>query len=107
VTILAPNFNVNLGNTNPVQGEDNVLTGAIVGGIVDVRGNAQIYGTIISMYDTSSYPSGYVTNIGATVGDGGSESTEPGDIGTITIIPSPSNMLPSGVATPIVLYIMP
>ena len=66
-TILAPHFNVNLGNTNPQQSDNNVLTGAIVGGIVDVRGNAQIYGTIISMCDTSQWPSGYVTNIGATL----------------------------------------
>ena len=102
-TILAPNFNVNLGNTNPVQGEDNVLTGAIVGGIVDVRGNAQIYGTIISMYDTSSYSSGYVTNIGATLGDGGSETTDAGDVGVISIAPDADKMLPNGVNTPITI----
>jgi Tfp pilus assembly protein PilV len=100
-TILAPHFNVNLGNTNPDAGENNVLTGAIVGGIVDVRGNAQIYGTIISMADTSSYTSGYVTNIGATEEDGGSETTEAGDIGTIEITPAEDNLLPSGITTDI------
>ena len=31
-TILAPHFNVDLGNTNPEQSDNNVLTGAIVGG---------------------------------------------------------------------------
>lgn len=102
-TILAPHFNVNLGNTNPEQSDNNVLTGAIVGGIVDVRGNAQIYGTIISMADTSSYTSGYVTNIGATLNDGGSETTELGDIGVISITPEEDTMLPSGVTTPIIL----
>jgi hypothetical protein len=102
-TILAPNFNVNLGNTNPVLGEDNVLTGAIVGGIVDVRGTAQIYGTIISMFDTSIYNSGYVTNIGATLGDGGSETTVPGDVGVIEITPAQDKMLPSGITSPIVI----
>lgn len=102
-TILAPHFNVNLGNTNPTQSENNVLSGAIVGGIVDVRGNAQIYGTIISMADTTSYTSGYVTNIGATENDGGSETTEAGDIGTITITPNEEQMLPSGITTPIIL----
>ena len=101
--ILAPHFNVNLGNTNPVQSENNVLTGAIVGGIVDVRGNAQIYGTIISMADTTNYPSGYVTNIGVTLEDGGSETTEPGDIGIIEITPGEEQMLPSGISTPIIL----
>lgn len=102
-TILAPHFNVNLGNTNPQQSDNNVLTGAIVGGIVDVRGNAQIYGTIISMCDTTQWSSGYVTNIGATLDDGGSETTELGDIGVIGITPDEDQMLPSGITSPIVI----
>ncbi len=102
-TILAPHFNVNLGNTNPQQGDNNVLSGAIIGGICDVRGNAQIDGTIISMADTTQWSSGYVTNIGATLDDGGSETTELGDIGTIGITPAAESMLPSGIATPIVI----
>lgn len=102
-TILAPHFNVNLGNTNPEQSENNVLTGAIVGGIVDIRGNAQIYGTIISMCDTTQWPSGYVTNIGATLNDGGSETTELGDIGVIGITPDMDQMLPSGITSPIII----
>jgi hypothetical protein len=106
-TVLAPHFNVNLGNTNPVAGDSNVLTGAIVGGIVDVRGNAQIYGTIISMFDTTPYSSGYVTNIGATLDDGGSETTELGDIGTIEITPEADMMLPSGITSPIVIETSP
>ncbi len=102
-TILAPHFNVNLGNTNPVAGTENVLRGAIVGGIVDVRGNAEVFGTIISMADTSSYTSGYVTNIGATLDDGGSETVAIGDVGTINITPDADNRLPSGITTPIVI----
>lgn len=102
-TILAPHFNVNLGNTNPAQSDNNVLTGAIVGGIVDVRGNAQIYGTIISMCDTTGWSSGYVTNIGATLDDGGSETTDLGDIGVIGITPEEGSQLPSGITTPIVM----
>jgi len=102
-TILAPHFNVNLGNTNPNQNDNNVLTGAIVGGIVDVRGNAQINGTIISMCDTTVYSSGYVTNIGATLEDGGSETTELGDVGVIDITPQEDMMLPSGITSPIII----
>lgn len=102
-TILAPHFNVNLGNTNPQQSDSNVLTGAIVGGIVDIRGNAQIYGTIISMADTSEWTSGYVTNIGATLGDGGSETTEVGDVGVISVTPEEERMLPSGILSPIII----
>jgi hypothetical protein len=101
-TILAPNFNVNLGNTGSLDaGSGNVLTGAIVGGIVDIRGNADIHGTIISMYDTSAFSSGYITNIGAA-DDGGSEST--GYVGgTISITPDPDQLLPSGITSPIVI----
>jgi hypothetical protein len=102
-TILAPNFSLDIGNTNPNGGDDNKLTGAIVGGIVDIRGNAEIYGTVISMYDTSGYSSGYVSNIGATSDDGGSETTDPGDIGVINITPDPDKLLPSGITTPIVI----
>ena len=102
-TILAPHFNVDLGNTNPQQSDNNVLTGAIVGGIVDIRGNAQIYGTIISMCDTTAWSSGFVTNIGATLEDGGSETTELGDIGVISITPEEDMMLPSGITSPIII----
>jgi Tfp pilus assembly protein PilX len=101
-TILAPNFNVNIGNTGSFEsGSENVLTGAIVGGIVDVRGNARIYGTIISMFDTSTYSSGYVTNIGAA-NDGGSESVGYSG-GTIEITPDPERLLPSGITTPVII----
>ena len=102
-TILAPHFNVNLGNTNPQQSENNVLTGAIIGGIVDVRGNAQIYGTVVSMCDTTQWSSGYVTNIGATLDDGGSETTELGDVGVIGITPDADQLLPNGIISPIVI----
>lgn len=102
-TIMAPNFSLDIGNTNPTRSENNVLTGAIIGGIVDIRGHAEIYGTIISMFDTSSYPSGYVSNIGATLGDGGSETTDAGDVGVISVTPDPDRMLPSGITSPIII----
>ncbi len=102
-TILAPHFNVDLGNTNRERSDNNVLTGAIVGGIVDIRGNAQIYGTVISRCDTSRWTSGFVTNIGATLDDGGSETTDLGDIGVISITPEADMMLPSGITSPIII----
>ncbi len=102
-TILAPNFNVNLGNTSELEeGSESHLTGAVVGGIVDVRGNARIDGTIISMYDTSPHSNGYVTNIGFA-DDGGSEGGDPGDIGTITIVPPENKMLPGGIISDIII----
>jgi hypothetical protein len=43
-----------------------------------------------------------VTNIGVTLDDGGSETTEAGDIGTIEITPNPDQLLPSGITTPVI-----
>ena len=103
-TILAPNFNVNLGNTQELLEGESILKGAIVGGIVDVRGNATIDGTILSMYDPS--PLGYSaraygTNVGFS--DENDEAGIPEDVGTIHITPNPDNLLPSGMVTPIVI----
>ena len=97
-TILAPHFNVNLGDANngEVESDENVIKGLVVGGIVDIRGNAEIVGTVISMCDTSQWTSGYVTNIGATLNDGGSETTSIEDIGTIDITPDPQQKLCQG-----------
>jgi len=44
-----------------------------------------------------------VTDIGATLDDGGNETTEPGDVGTISVTPNPDNLLPRGMVTPIVI----
>ena len=90
---------MNLGDANngEVESDENVITGAVVGGIVDIRGNAEIYGTVISMCDTSNWTSGYVTNIGATLNDGGSETTSIEDIGTIDITPDTEQSLFPGL----------
>jgi len=103
-TILAPNFNVNLGNTQELQATESVLTGAIIGGIVDIRGNAKIDGTILSMYDPIKHGSSaraYGTNVGFS--DENNEAGIPEDIGTITISPDPTRLLPSGIVSPIVI----
>jgi hypothetical protein len=81
-TILAPHFNIEIGKLDPDADDINEINGSIVGGIVDVRGNAQIHGTIISMADTTVYSVGYITEIGVTP-DGGS-----GYVGSIEITPS-------------------
>lgn len=102
-TILAPNFNVNLGNTTELEYDrQSELNGAIVGGIVDVRGIVDVNGTIISMYDTRSHSSGYVTNIGSTDDDGGTEGGAfAGE--NIRIVPSQEQLLPDGINTKIVI----
>ncbi len=103
-TILAPNFNVNIGNTKELESEsESVITGLIVGGIVDVRGNANVNGTILSMYDPSELgyaARAYGTNVGFS--DENNEAGIPEDIGTIHIAPDPDNLLPLGVSSQIV-----
>jgi hypothetical protein len=103
-TILAPHFNANLGNIDPTEPEkQNQINGIIISGIVDIRGNAVVNGTIISMADTTQYSDGYVTNIGATLNDGGSETTAPGNLGTTVMTPKPGGLLPNRIKTPIII----
>ncbi len=100
-TILAPNFNVNIGDFNK-EGEssDSKITGILVGGIVDIRDNAVIEGTILSMANLDNISSGiqyYGTNLGYWEGDfeesGGSVPMS----ANITITPNPDSVLPLGI----------
>jgi len=101
-TILAPNFGVDIGGRgyDSESNPESKLTGVIVGGIVDVRGTANIEGTILSMYypdtDRGSAARYYGTNIGF-YDDGGETSGATGFPGDIRIIPQPDNQLPFGI----------
>lgn len=91
-TILAPNFNVNIGDFyNPFMQSQTTLKGIVVGGIVDVRDYARIEGTILSMATIHNDPFGikallYGTNIGSAWG-----------ATNIRITPKPENHLPSAI----------
>jgi hypothetical protein len=106
-TILAPNFNVNIGNATTLEdGSDSVLKGVVLGGVVDIRGNARIDGTVISMGDPdpdSSWTSAagqIATNIGFS-GESGEATLA--DSGAIVISPDENNMLPMGIKTKIIM----
>ena len=101
-TIMAPNFGVDIGGRG-YDGEsnpDSKMTGIIIGGIVDVRGTANIEGTILSMYypdtDLGTGASYYGTNIGFYA-DGGETAGASGIEGDIRIVPQPDNVLPFGM----------
>jgi hypothetical protein len=101
-TILAPNFNVNIGDFSKEGEQSNSkITGILVGGIVDIRDNAVIEGTILSMADLSHIPSGsvhlYGTNLGYWEGDAEESGGSVPDTYNIHIIPQPGNMLPYGM----------
>ncbi len=108
-TILAPNFDVNLGNTQTLLSQsESVLTGLVVGGIVDVRGNANIDGTLLSIYDPGplgSVAAQYGTNVGFS-GEN-SEAGIPADVGTIYIHPDPGRMLPVGISSSVIVVPLP
>jgi Tfp pilus assembly protein PilX len=99
-TILTPNFNVNIGGFNS-DSSDSKLSGIIVGGIVDIRGDAEVDGTILSMYypDYDLGTSGrsyYRTNIGY-YGDAEAGDLPPDTQGTVVVTPNPDRVLPFGI----------
>jgi len=105
-TILAPNYNVNIGDTKALQdGSESVLTGVVLGGVVDLRGNAKVDGTIVSMHypdpEEWGYSAGQVaTNIGFS-----NENNEAGGNpdGVITITPDPNGKLPPGMSSKVLM----
>jgi len=106
-TILAPNYNVNIGDTKALQdGSESVLTGIVLGGVVDIRGNARVDGTIVSMCypdpDDWGWSAGQVaTNIGFS-----NENNEAGGNpdGIITITPDPDGKLPPGMSSKVLMF---
>ncbi|MCD4823862.1 MAG: pilus assembly PilX N-terminal domain-containing protein [Phycisphaerae bacterium] len=109
-TILAPNFNLNIGDVNETQaGSNSELVGLIVGGIVDIRDNAVLNGTMLSMANLE-YLSARSNNPwywGSNVGNWESSGEDSGALITgstafcssekIRITPDPDNVLPMGV----------
>jgi len=103
-TILAPNFNVNSGALS-TDDSSSKLTGLIVGGLVDVRGESDVDGTILSMFypdsDLGEGRSDVRTNIGFFDDE---EASVPEDAqGRVHIKPNPDRMMPMGVMTKIVV----
>ncbi|MCF7957890.1 MAG: hypothetical protein K9M57_05510 [Phycisphaerae bacterium] len=99
-TILAPNYNVNIGNTKALaNGASSVLKGIVLGGVVDVRDNIQIDGTIVSMHYPDPADWGAAAGLVATNIGFSSENAEAGGnaSGVIKITPQPDNLLPVGI----------
>ena len=99
-TLLAPNFNVNIGDFHR-EGEssDSKITGILVGGIVDIRDNAVIEGTILSMADLDniSSPYKYGTNLGYWEEDAEEYGGTVPMTTYIKITPTPGATLPMGI----------
>ncbi len=101
-TILAPNFNVNIGDFNK-QGvsSDSKITGILVGGIVDIRDNALIEGTILSMANLDHVSDSSAFYYGTNLGYWENDYEESGGVvpmtANITIRPQPGTKLPLGI----------
>jgi len=91
-TILAPNYNVDIGNGTGTS----TLTGLVLGGVVDVGGDATVDGTIVSMADPLELGE-YAGMIDTTIGTS--------DQGThnIGVTPSPDRLLPMGISMKILI----
>jgi len=91
-TILAPNYNVDIGNGTGTS----TLTGLVLGGVVDVGGDATIDGTIVSMADPLELGE-YAGMLDTTIGTS--------DAGThnIGVTPKPENLLPMGISMKILI----
>ncbi|KPK76517.1 MAG: hypothetical protein AMJ79_06445 [Phycisphaerae bacterium SM23_30] len=90
--ILAPNYNVDIGNGTG----DSTLTGLVLGGVVDVRGDATIDGTVVSManpLDLGELAGMLDTTVGISEQGGH----------TINITPSPDRMLPMGIKSKVLM----
>jgi hypothetical protein len=69
-TILMPNYNVNIGDfVESSTSNDSALVGVLVGGIVDIRDNALVKGTIISMANFDHVSDWSLGGWGANVGN--------------------------------------
>ena len=99
-TILAPHFGVDIGGRGYEDGNNSVLSGLIVGGIVDIRGTANVEGTVLSMFypdtDRGTAARYYGSNVGF-LDDGGECGGGTGFDGDIRIVPNPDNPMPDGI----------
>jgi hypothetical protein len=104
VTLMAPNYNVNIGGSEDTGGGgtgDSAVCGLVVGGVVDVYDKISVKGTVVSMADVvyqgepiMNKSWGWVTGTdvcGSNLGnvDGSSE--------IVDIWPDPDNVMPLGM----------
>jgi hypothetical protein len=112
-TLLAPNYSVELGTfVNPTSTTESVtLNGAIVAGIIDMRGQVTVNGSIITTFEPVSNSGPVVGNtspnfnttlgyFAATSGDGEGELPSAG-MGVVRIRYDKSVPLPDGILGPI------
>lgn len=79
-SMMLPNYSVDIGTNNSPQAQDVNLRGAVIAGVLDVRGNAQINGVLLLTYDPV-YGSAPLELYGEAIGNPGSFNTTLGYFG--------------------------
>lgn len=115
-TILAPQYSIDIGTfQHPTHaGEVTRLEGAIVAGVIDIRGRAEINGSLITTFQPTKNegplaeggsPANFNTTIGYFGAASGDAETEPPESGwgKILIRYDPSRPLPDDINAPITL----
>ncbi len=115
-TILAPQYSVDVGTfTDPTSASEvTQLDGTIVAGVLDVRGQAEINGAIISTYEPvagqgplaeGGNPASFNTTLGyfeSSAGDSEAELPD-GGFGKIIVRYDPTRPMPDGIPGPITI----
>lgn len=112
-SLMAPNFSVDVGNFENAD-EKVELQGTIVAGVMDIRGSAEVVGTLLMTYKPVAnegplYYGGSVAAFNTTLGyfgpeDGDGEGSDPSSevgFGNITLRYDPDIPLPDGIMAPI------
>jgi hypothetical protein len=111
VTLMAPNYNINIGDTmGSDMDSDSIITGLVLGGVVDLRDKVHVHGTVVSMakmvdddgnvimnksdswLGTGSVCDSNLGNLSGGCEGGGDEGNN-----DIDIIPNPDNIMPIGI----------
>jgi len=94
-SLMVPNYSVDIGNFNSPPEQDVQLKGAVIAGVMDVRGNASINGALLLTFkpvlgegplsDYLGNPVGNPADFNTTIGyfgpdDGDQESVDPNDL---------------------------
>ena len=121
-SILMPGWSVDVGNFENDSATKIKLSGTIVAGLIDIRGTADVHGTVLMTYRPESgsgplfyggTPDAFNTTLGyfgSEAGDGeGVDVDSPGfaGFGEITLRYDPEGRLPDGIPWPIRMSPMP
>lgn len=97
-SLMVPNYSVDMGTFNSPPSQDVQLRGAVVAGVLDMRGNVNLDGALLltfkpqrgtaPMVDVLGNPIGNTANFNTTIGyfgpsDGDSESLDPATLPTV------------------------